>query len=189
MSEEKRAKFIPFHAINEFMLPEYRLKLLQEVFGKFDQLSEQRQSSINRLVKKLVKVAGFRNSTLAPAALKSRAAVSAFERSPEMVAQICQAWFELHTDLAARVVEFLKSRGWEVLPVEADRAVLPGFLIRWPEKDNFVTLDDAFAQAYPEDTTHEYDLNMMMVWVSGRLPVELVAEEEGQQQADSERED
>lgn len=188
MSEEKRAKFIPFHAINEFMLPEYRLKLLQEVFGNFDRLTEQRRSSINRLVKKLVKVAGFRNSALAPAALKSRAAVSAFERSSEMVAQICQAWFELHTDLAAKVVEFLKSRGWEVLPVEADRAVLPGFLTRWPEKDNFVTLDDAFAQAYPEDTTHEYDLNMMFVWVSGRLPVELVAEEVRQAQAGDEQE-
>jgi len=177
MSNEKQVRFIPFHAINEFMLPEYRLKLLQEVFGNFDRLSEERQAAINRLVKKLVKVAGFRNSTLAPAALKSRASVSAFERSPEMVAQICQAWFELHTDLAAKVVAFLQSRGWEVLPVEADRAVLPGFLTRWPEKDNFVTLDDAFAEAYPEDTTHEYDLNMMIVWVSGRLPVELVAEE------------
>lgn len=188
MPEEKHAKFIPFHTINEFMLPEYRLKLLQEVFGNFDRLTGQRQSSINRLVKKLVKVAGFRNSTLAPAALKSRAAVSAFDHSPEMVAQICQAWYELHPDLAGRVVDFLKSRGWEVLPVEADRAVLPGFLIRWPEKDNFVTLDDAFAQAYPEDTTHEYDLNMMFVWVSGRLPVELVAEEEGQPQAGGEQE-
>jgi hypothetical protein len=177
MSNEKQARFIPFHAINEFMLPEYRLKLVQEVFGNFDRLSEERQSAINRLVKKLVKVAGFRNSTLAPAALKSRASVSAFERSPEMVAQICQAWFELHTDLAAKVVAFLQSRGWEVLPVEADRAVLPGFLTRWPEKDNFVTLDDAFAEAYPEETTHGYDLNMMIVWVSGRLPVELVAEE------------
>lgn len=177
MNNEKQARFIPFHAINEFMLPEYRLKLLQEVFGNFDRLSEKRQSAINRLVKKLVKVDGFRNSTLAPVGLKSRAAVSAFEGSPEMVAQICQAWFELHTDLAAKVVEFLKTRGWEVLPVEADRSALPGFLTRWPEKDNFVTLDDAFVQAYPEDTTHEYDLNMMIVWVSGRLPVELVAEE------------
>lgn len=178
MNNEKQARFIPFHAINEFMLPEYRLKLLQEVFGNFDRLSDQRQSAINRLVKKHVKVAGFRNSVLAPATLKSRAAVSAFERSPEMVAQICQAWFELHTDLAARVVDFLKTRGWEVLPVEADRSVLPGFLTRWPEKDNFVTLDDAFAQTYPEDTTHEYDLNMMIVWVSGRLPVELVGEDD-----------
>lgn len=177
MSNDKQARFIPFHAINEFMLPEYRLKLLQEVFGNFDHLPEGRQTAINRLVKKLAKVAGFRNSTLAPASMKSRAAVSAFERSPELVAQICQAWFELHPDLAGKVVDFLKLRGWEVLPVEADRSVLPGFLTRWPEKDNFVTLDDAFANTYPEDTTHEYDLNMMIVWVSGRLPVELVTEE------------
>ncbi len=188
MTNDKHARFIPFHAINEFMLPEYRLKLLQEVLSNFDRLSQQRQSAINRLVKKQVKVAGFRNSVLAPSALKSRASVSAFERSPEMVAQICQAWFELHTDLASKVVEFLKTRGWEVLPVEADRSVLPGFLTRWPEKDNFVTLDDAFAQSYPDDSTHEYDLNMMIVWVSGRLPVELVSEE-GEKHQDGEEEE
>lgn len=186
MSEEKKVRFIPFHAINEFMLPEYRLKLLQEVFGNFDRLAGQRQATINRLVKKLVKVAGFRNSTLAPVSLKSRAAVSAFERSPEMVAQICQAWYELHPDLAGKVVEFLKARGWEVLPVEADRSVLPGFLTRWPEKDTFVSLDDAFVQANPDDSTHEYDLNMMIVWVSGRLPVELVPDEETGQSQDGE---
>lgn len=173
---DQTARFIPFNAINQFMLPEYRVKILQEVFGGFSQLSDQRQTTLNRLVKRLVKVDGFRNSTAAPAMLKARAATAPFERSAELVAQVCAAWCELHPQLAHKVHDFLKSRGWEVLPVEADRAVLPGFLTRWLEKDTFEALDDAYSAAYPEDETHEYDLNMMIVWISGRLPVDLVGE-------------
>lgn len=175
---DQTARFIPFHAINQFMLPEYRVKLLHEVFGGFSQLSEQRQAALNRLVKRLVKVDGFRNSVSAPATLKARAANTSFERSAELVAQVCAAWCELHPQLAQEVHDFLKSRGWEVLPVEADRTVLPGFLTRWLEKDTFEALDDAYDAAHPDDDTHEYDLNMMIVWISGRLPVDLVGESE-----------
>ncbi|MEN4013442.1 MAG: hypothetical protein AB1453_04865 [Chloroflexota bacterium] len=172
---DQKASFIPFNAINQFMLPDYRSRLVQEVFSKFSQLPESRQAAINRLVKRLVKVDGFRNSVAAPATLKARAAIAPFERSPELVAQMCSAWCELHPSLAIKVHDFLKSRGWEVLPVEADRAVLPGFLTRWLEKDTFEALDDAFSAENPADDTHEYDLNMMIVWISGRLPVDLVS--------------
>ena len=83
-------------------------------------------------------------------------------------------WYELHQDLAQTVYAFLTGRGWQILPVESDRSRLPGFLTRWPKADTFEELDEAFAQAYPEDKTHEYDLNLMIAWMWGRLPVELV---------------
>ena len=171
---DTRVEFIPFHAINEFMLPDYRLKILQEVFGSWNKLSDQRCAAINRLVKRLVTVPGFRNSTAAPPLVKARSATSAFERSPEMVAQICAAWCELHPELADKIYNLLKQRGWELLPIEADRSKILGFLPHWPKDDPFEVLDDAYAEVYPGDDAHEYDINMMIVWLSGRLPVEMV---------------
>ncbi len=171
---KSQAEFLPFNAINEFLLTDYRLNLIQEVFSRQKELADERQSAINRLVKRLVNVPGFRNSVPAPAPLKARSAVSAFERNVDFCANVLSAWYELHPDLAARVYEFLTGRGWELLPVETDRAKLPGFLTRWPKSDSFEELDDAFAKAYPDDTTHEYDLNLMITWLWGRLPVDMV---------------
>lgn len=171
---EKRAQFIPFHAVNEFLLPEFRLKIIQQAFSEFNSLPEERQSAINRLVKKSVQVPGFRNSALAPASVKARAAVSVFEKSPDFSAQIMAAWRDLHPDLAQKVYDFLKSRNWELLPLDADRSKLPGFLTRWPKDETFEVLDDAYAVQYPGDEAHEYDINMMIAWLSGRLPVEMV---------------
>jgi hypothetical protein len=184
---DKKLEFIPFNALNEFLLTDYRLKLLQEVFASQGELNSEIQSELNRYVKKMVKVQGFRNSIQAPAAIKARSAVSVFERSAGFVAVIMSAWCELHSELAQRVAEFLTNRGWQVLPLETDRAKLPGFLTRWPENDTFEELDEAFTVAYPDDQTHEYDLNLMIAWVWGRLPVELVPElDEEEDQAEAE---
>lgn len=171
---EKRAEFIPFNAVNEFLLPEYRLKLIQQTFAEFNRLPDGRQAAINRMVKKMVQVSGFRNSSLAPAPVKARASVSTFENSADFAAQIMGAWHELHPELAQKIYDLLKSREWELLPVEADRSKLPGFLTRWPKEETFEVLDDAYAAMYPGDEAHEYDINMMIAWLSGRLPVEMV---------------
>ena len=146
-----QAQFLPFSAINEFLITDYRQNLIQEVFASLGQLSDSRQGNIQKLVKRLVTVPGFRNSAAAPAPLKARAAVKAFERSSEFCAQILAAWADLHPELAVRVNEFMAARGWELLPLDAPREKLPGFLTRWPQKDTFEELDDAFQKAYPED--------------------------------------
>ena len=171
---EKRTQFIPFNAVNEFLLPEYRLKILQQAFSELNNLPEGRRNAISRLVKKLVTVAGFRNSALAPAPVKARAAVSTFEKSAEFSGQIMGAWYELHPELAQKVYDLLKARNWELLPLDADRSKLPGFLTRWPQAETFEVLDDAYAAQYPADGEHEYDINMMIAWLSGRLPVDMV---------------
>jgi len=171
---EKQARFIPFNAVNEFLLPEYRLKLIQQVFSGLDTLPESRRSAIARMVKRNIQVSGFRNSSLAPAPLKAKAAVTTFEKSHEFAGQIMAAWCDLQPELAQKIYDFLKARGWELLPVETDRAKLPGFLTRWPAEDTFEVLDDSYAATYPGDDAHEYDINMMIAWLSGRLPVEMV---------------
>lgn len=173
---DKNVEFLPFNALNEFLLTDYRLKLIQEVFANQGSLSAELQSELSQFTKKMVKVQGFRNSLQAPAPIKARAAVAPFERSAGFVAVVLAAWCELHSDLAHKVSDFLQGRGWEVLPLDTDRTRLPGFLTHWPEKDTFEELDDAFAAAYPDDKTHEYDLNLMISWIWGRLPVEMVAD-------------
>lgn len=172
--DKNEAKFIPFQAVNEFLLTDYRQKLIQTVFASIDRISEEHRGNINRLVKRLVQVSGFRNSVLAPAPVKARAAVSAFERSSEFAANIIAAWVELKPDLMQKVYMLLTSRGWEVLPLEADRTKLPGFLTRWPKTETFDVLDEAYVKMYPDDGEHEYDINMMIAWLWMRLPVELV---------------
>jgi len=144
---DHKAHFLPFHAVNEFLLPEYRLKIIQQAFAELNHLSEERRSAISRLVKRHVQVSGFRNSALAPAPVKARAAVSNFEKSAEFAAQIMSAWYELHPELAKKVNDLLTAREWKLLPLEVDRSKLPGFLTHWPKEETFEVLDDAYA--YP----------------------------------------
>ncbi len=178
MDNNKQAQFFPFHGINEYMLPDFRLHVLQAVFNGFDRLPGERRSAINGLVKKNVQVPGFRNSTQAPAGVKARAAVATFERRPDFVAQVLQGWSELHPELRQKVYDFLKAREWEVLPPEADRSKLPGFLIEWPKEQDYDVLGKAFQEMYPDFTHEENDLRLMIVWLADRLPVDMYEDEE-----------
>jgi hypothetical protein len=174
--DDKQVQFIPFHAINEFMLNDYRLCVIQRVLAGIDRLPAERRSAINNLVKRYVQVPGFRNSVQAPSGIKARAAVSVFERRPEMTAQILQGWSELHPDLRQKVYDFLKAREWDILPPEADRTKLPGFLVAWPPGQNYDVLDQAYAQMYPDEAVEANDLRLMIVWLANRLPYDTDAE-------------
>lgn len=178
--DDKKVEFFPYNAINEYMLPEYRLKVIQAVFLGLERLSNERRSAINGLIKRYVQVSGFRNSTQAPAGVKGRASVSVFERRPEFVAQILQAWSELHPELRQKVYDFLKAREWEMLPPETDRTRLPGFIPEWPKEQDYDTLENGFKEMYPDFPYEEYDLRLMMVWLAGRLPFNMEEEEEEQ---------
>ncbi len=171
--DDNQLQYFPFHAINEFMLPEYRLHVLQSVMAGFDRLPGERRAAINNLIKRHMQVPGFRNSALAPAPVKAKAAVAVFERRPEFVAQILQGWSDLHPELRQKVHDFLKERQWEVLPPEADRTRLPGFLTTWPQGETYDVLGEAYAQAFPGDAVEENDLRLMIVWLAGRLPYDM----------------
>jgi hypothetical protein len=175
--DDKQVKFFPFNAINEFMVPEFRLAVIQSVFAGFDRLPGERRSAINSLIKRHIQVPGFRNSVQAPGPLKARASVSAFERRPEFVAQILQAWGELHPELRQQVYDFLKAREWEQVPPDADRTKLPGFLTTWPKGEDYDVLGEAFALAYPDVQVNENDLRLMIVWLADRLPYDMYEDE------------
>lgn len=176
--DKEKAQFLPFHAINEFMLPEYRLQVLQTVLGNIDHLSPERRNAINQLLKRSLKVPGFRNVLQAPVAIKVKNSVTTFERSPEMVAQVVSGWTELHPDLRTQVFDLLTGLGWELLPVEADRTHLPGFLTRWPKTNSFEVITAAFHEKYPDAAAADNDISLMTVWLGGRLPYDVVESSE-----------
>jgi len=182
--DDNKVQFLPFNALNEFMLNDYRMHVIQVVFNGFDRLPGERRSALNGIVKRYVQVPGFRNSSQAPAGVKARSSVTIFERRPEFVAHVLQGWSELNPDLRQKVYEFLKSREWELLPAEADRTKLPGFLADWPEGQDYDVLGEAFKSMYPDALFEENDLRLMIVWLAGRLPYDMYAsdEEEGDEE-------
>lgn len=176
--DDKQFQFLPFNAINEFMLPDYRLHVIQTVFSGLKKLPKERSEAINRVVKKHVQVSGFRNSLMAPPAVRARGAVTAFERRADFAAQVLQGWSELHPELRQQVYDFLTGREWDVLPADADRTQLPGFLPEWPAGQNYDVLGQAFAEKFAEGKPEENDLRLMIVWLAGRLPYGMYEEEE-----------
>jgi len=59
-----------------------------------------------------------------------------------------------------------------VLPIEAERAKLPGFMTRWPKDEDFDILYEAYTGRYPESEANSDDVSLMVVWIGGRLPFE-----------------
>lgn len=171
---DKKVSFLPFHAINEYMINDYRQLVIQSVLGNFSKLSEERQRKINSLIKQLVKVQGFRNSSLAPLPLKINGCINAFAKSQEFVANIISAWADINHEDKQIVFEFLENRHWKLLPIDADRSKLPGFMIEWPEEDSFEILIQAFRDTHPEISISDDDISLMVVWLSNRLPFEMV---------------
>ena len=169
-----KVRFLPFHAINEFMLDDFRQVVIQSVFGNFKNLSEERQRRINSLVKKHVKVQGFRNGSLAPLPLKINGCIETFKKSHEFVAQILSAWSEINEQKKIVIFKFLEERSWVLLPIEADRSLLPGFMVEWPEEDPFEVIISAFREKNSDTVISDDEISLMVVWLSNRLPYESV---------------
>ena len=175
---EKKASFLPFHALNEFMTPEYRLEVIRGVLSAQPGLPDSLRHPIDKLTGKLVKIPGFRNSLKAPTPLRIKPTVEAFEKSPNLVAAILSAWAENHADLREKVFTLLESRKWDILPINADRSKLPGFLTIWPQNENFDVLNQAFREIFPEFEAPNNDVSLMVVWLSGRLPYQFTETQE-----------
>ena len=175
--EKSKMEFIPFHAINEFMRTDYRMILLRNTLIALPNLSPKTQASINNLTKKHVKVAGFRNSTKAPATVKAVSMVKPFEKQSKLVAAIISGWSEANSVLRQQIFDLLSGYGWKLLPLETDRTRLPGFLTQWPEEEDYEVIYKGFTDAFPESEYGIDDVSLMAVWLSLRLPVEKVSKE------------
>jgi hypothetical protein len=163
--DDKRTAYFPFHAINEYMLPEFRLDVIGKVLRGLDSLSGPRRSALNNMIKRYISVPGFRNGSAAPLGVKIRSSVSPFERHSDFAATLLQGWCELHPDLGARFEG--------VLPLEADRSKLPGFQTNWPKVETYEALDQAFYDANPGFEAESNDIRLMVVWLVNRLPYDL----------------
>jgi len=172
MDEKKQISFIPFHAINEFMRNDFRLNVIRTVLIALPELDRKQSMVIDSLTRKYVKVAGFRNSAKAPVMVKAVAMVKAFEKQPKLVAAIIDAWAETLPELRRSVFDLLVGRDWKILPLEADRTKLPGFLTRWPSEDDYEVLYAALTEAYPQINVSIDETSLMVVWIAGRLPIE-----------------
>ncbi len=170
MTENNKVQYLPFHAINEFMRDDFRVAVLHEVFLNLEKLDKENGQRINRLFAKGVQIPGFRNSGLAPAAVKIKHSVSLFEKSPEFVALIIESWSSLHQALREAVWQLLEDRNWKPLKLEVNRSMLPGFLTDWPKGDTFEVLVKACREKYPQMSENDDDVSLMFVWIGNRLP-------------------
>jgi len=159
---EKEASMIPFHAINEFMRPDFRMSVVRSTLNALPDLPDQYRSGIDKLVKKTVRIPGFRNSGKAPTALKAGPLVQTFEKNPDMVAAVLSAWAELHATLRQLIYDLLTERGWDLLTLQAERKKLPGFFVTWPKDENFESLNQIYAELYP---TSEYDSDQVSLMI------------------------
>lgn len=172
MSDGQKVRFLPFHAINDFMIDAYRQEVFHRILDAYDQISPASASRLNASIKRHVQVPGFRNSAKAPKALVLRQLAKPFEKSSELAVAVLAAWAELNSPLGLKVFDLLTSRGWELLPVDTDRTRLPGFFTRWPADENYETILTALQQAYPTEEFKQDDVSLMAVWLSLRLPYE-----------------
>ena len=180
---DKKQEFLPFHAINEFMRDDYRLAVVRAVLHAMPQLPPEFREAIEKLTKRIVKVPGFRNSTLAPAGIRITPTANAFEKNPEMAGAILAAWVETQSELRQQVFDLLIERGWELLPIDVNRAKLPGFMVHWPKGEDFEAIHKAFSEKHPQGTVNTDDISLMTVWLGDRLPYKVEDEEEEQENA------
>lgn len=175
---DQQVQFLPFHAINEFMLGDYRQQVLHTVLSRMGELSPAQKSTLAGQVKRHVSVQGFRNSSAAPLPLKIRSASIAFQRHPDFTGRMLQCWVDLHAELCQQVYDLLVERGWKILPANVDRAKLPGFLTDWPESETYEVLNQAFVEKYPDSPASEDDVRLMVVWIGNRLPYPVTSSDE-----------
>lgn len=173
MSQDKKVSFLPFHAINYFMFDSFRKKVIQSTLEGLQSALPEHRKEIDRLTGKYVQVPGFRNSTKAPIGLRIKPTAQAFEKQPKLVAGILAAWAELNADLRQKVFNLLSTKNWELLPEDADRTKLPGFISYWPQGDDFDTIYNAYMQMFPEGGIEQDEVSLMVVWMSMRLPVDV----------------
>ena len=188
----ENAEFLPFHAINEFMRPDFRLTVIRDTLTSQSNLPESLANVLNEKIKKRVTVAGFRSSDKAPALIKVLPTSKAFEKNPDLVAAILTCWVELQSELRDQVYQLLKSRNWKMLqesegfnienisiellkewpvfPIKLNRAKLPGFYTHWPKGEDFEILYNDYSDLFPEAAFSIDKVSLMVVWLSMRLP-------------------
>ena len=189
------SEFLPFHAINEYMRPDFRLKVIRETLSAQATLDEHLSHELNQQLKKYVNVPGFRSSDKAPALVKVLPTSKAFEKNPDLVAVVLACWSETQSTLRDQVYLLLKERKWQifpeneavaptssvtqvvkewpVFPINMDRTKLPGFYIHWPKGEDFEVLYKTFSELFTDSDASIDKVSLMVVWLTMRLPFQV----------------
>lgn len=165
-----QAQFLPFSAINLFMRPDYRANVVKTALASIPAQPKAVQGQFDSFTKKWVTVPGFRNSVQAPLQVKIKPFITAFEKNPDVAGFLIKLWADLHPDLKTQIFDLLVERHWELLPADADRTKLPGFIPSWPEGEDFEQLNSIYKEKYPDSEVAADDISLMAVWLSTRLP-------------------
>lgn len=190
--EDQHIEFLPFHAINEFMRSDFRLSVIKNTLSKLPGLPASLRDPVERQIRKSVKIPGFRHPEKAPTLVKVLPSAQVFEKSPEFVSAMLAAWAEVYAHLRDQMVVVFQQRGWYFFPTEvssaaelpipktekewgilpptADRTRLPGFVMFWPQKEDFEALYDTYIDIYPGGEASKDEVGLMAVWLSMRLP-------------------
>ncbi len=191
----ENTEFLPFHAINEYMRPDFRLKVIRETLNAQSSLEEHLTHELNQKIKNYVTVPGFRSSEKAPALVKVLPTSKAFEKYPDLAAVILACWAEIQSDLRGQAFNVLKERNWHifpyneavtpsvsfteaikewpVFPISMDRTKLPGFYIHWPKGEDFDVLYKTFSELFPDSDASIDKVSLMVVWLTMRLPFQV----------------
>jgi hypothetical protein len=191
----EKTEFLPFHAINEYMRPDFRLNVIRETLTAQATLDEPYVNDLNQKIKKRVTVPGFRNSDKAPALIKVLPTSKAFEKYPDLVVAVLSCWAEIQSELREQVYVLLKARNWlmfpeaegidtdtltmdaikewPIFPLKMTRTKLPGFFTHWPKGEDFETLYKNFSELFPDSSASIDKVSLMVVWISMRLPYQV----------------
>jgi len=194
----EKTEFLPFHAINEYMRPDFRLNVIRETLTSQATLDTSLVNDLNQKIKNRVTVPGFRNSDKAPALIKVLPTSKAFEKYPDLVVTILSCWAELQSELRDQVYTLLKTRNWPmvqegdgidtdtitldtikewpIFPLKMNRTKLPGFFTHWPKGEDFEALYKNFSELFPDATASIDKVSLMVVWISMRLPFQVDSE-------------
>jgi len=194
----EKTEFLPFHAINEYMRPDFRLNVIRETLTSQATLDTSLVNDLNQKIKNRVTVPGFRNSDKAPALIKVLPTSKAFEKYPDLVVTILSCWAELQSELRDQVYTLLKTRNWPIVqegdgidtdtitldtikewpifPLKMNRTKLPGFFTHWPKGEDFEALYKNFSELFPDATASIDKVSLMVVWISMRLPFQVDSE-------------
>jgi hypothetical protein len=188
----EKTEFLPFHAINEFMRPDFKLTVIRDTLTNQEKLTDPYLSDLNQHIKKRVTIPGFRNSDKAPALVKVLPTSRAFEKHPDLVSAVLTCWAEIQSELRDHVFELLKTRNWPIFsqsedidtsalnldlikewpifPLKLPREKLPGFYTHWPKGEDFEALYTNFTAMYPDSNASIDKVSLMAVWLTMRLP-------------------
>jgi hypothetical protein len=165
-------EILPFKSINVYIEREYLEKVVKNILEGVGKLNKEEQVRFSQNFRKYISVLGFRNPLRAPLSLQVNAFASAFEGKDEVIPFSLTTWSKVNSELADKVQSWLESEGWEDLALARDFEEDNGFVLDWPDDLSFDQVEKNFQKAHPDFEYDRDDLILMVLWITGKLPIE-----------------